>query len=100
MTLAKKRLNAVLEGDDVPPPVQHRPPAALLTELSSAVLTPAELRLLVEITQDKISADLDRRVAVKKASRDYASIPIQEAKWELMRHGCPCKCAAAWDINE
>lgn len=81
-----------------PPPDFSRLTAAELIDLLRAVhVAGSDLRALVELTQRLIADDLERRVAVQKASRDGRGLPIEVIRRDLMKHHkCPCEGALAW----
>jgi len=57
-------------------------------------MTPADLKLLIELTHDFIGEDLERRLNEMKASRDGASLPIEVLGREITRNSvCMCRSA-------
>ena len=72
--LAKRKSNAVLEGDDVPP---------------SPDLAGEILRL-----RGQIESFIDAKVAELKAGRDGQSMPVKQLRLMLTRgDNCPCRVA-------
>jgi hypothetical protein len=78
MRLLKRKANAVLEGDDVPPPAP---------DLAGEIL---KLR-------GQVAAFLEAKVMELKASRDGASQPIDFLRQQLTR-GDSCACRVAMNI--
>jgi hypothetical protein len=71
-------------------------PAAteLIAYLRDLPMTAAELKELVEMAMTKAIADLDRRAAEMKASRDGSALPLQVLERQLFRPAmvvCPCR---------
>jgi hypothetical protein len=55
-----------------------------------------DLRRLVEITQEFISEELERRVTMAKASADGRNLPTDTIRRDLVRHECRCTAAMRW----
>ena len=78
MGLIKRKPNAVLEGDDVPPPAP---------DLAGEIL---KLR-------GQIEAFIDAKVAILKASRDGRSQSVDFLR-HMLTHGETCHCRGALNI--
>jgi hypothetical protein len=70
--------------------------AELIDSLRGAHVAGADLKALVELTREFIDEDLERRVAVLKASRDGAPLPAETLRRELVRQRCRCEAALTW----
>jgi hypothetical protein len=69
--------------------------ADALELISSAELSPAEVKELVQIAHSITERELDRRVRQVKASRDGASLPEVMILRDLMgpaEYRLPCRC--------
>jgi hypothetical protein len=51
-------------------------------------MSPVDLRDLIQLVQDFVAEDLERRIAVFKASR--RDLPIETIRRELTKTGCAC----------
>jgi hypothetical protein len=73
--------------------------AQLIDALRHLHMTPEDLKSLVQLTQDFIGEELERRVNVMKQSRDGAGLPIEILRREITRLD-PCMCKAALRLCE
>jgi hypothetical protein len=80
---------------------KHELSASELIDLLRAVhVSGADLRSLVELTGQFVAEDLERRVAIAKASPDGRNLPEQVLANQLVKFDCHCKAALRWTANE
>jgi len=70
--------------------------AELIARLGKVPVAGADLADLIELTHSFIVLDLQQQVAIRKASRDGASLPIGVLEAELVRNRCSCFAALKW----
>ena len=74
--------------------------AELIDGLRGLHVSGGDLRRLVELCQELISEDLERRVNALKQSKDGESLPREALARDLVRYECRCAAALRWTANE
>ena len=79
---------------------KHKPQpetaAELIARLRGTHVAGADLKSLIEITHRFVAEDLERQVAILKASRDGSSLPTSVLEGQLVKNRCTCFAALSW----
>ena len=66
----------------------------LIEQLSRLHVAGPDLKALVQLTQDFVNEELQRRVANAKQSRDGKDLPVQIIRQQFISGRCHCDAAA------